>query len=96
MQIRVRGHISQIEFKSSYFPHIVLALLHACNLFTNFSHVFTIKFCESEDYIHFLASRCKFYVNYYIECTKDGKVHYFLLYKDQSMCGLVNNTQVFI
>lgn len=66
-------------------------LEHTCNVFTNFSHVITIQFCVSEDYIDFLAYRCKLFVDYHIECIslltyfEYGKMHYFLLYKNHDL-----------
>ncbi len=66
-------------------------LEHTCNVFTNFSHVITTKFCVNEDYIHFLTYRCKLFVDYHIECTsllsyfEYGRMHYILLYKNHNL-----------
>ncbi len=66
-------------------------LEHTCNIFTNFSHVITTKFCVSENYIHFLAYRCKLFVDCHFKCTsllssfEHGRMHYFLLYKNHNL-----------
>jgi hypothetical protein len=42
-------------------------LEHASNVFINFSYVIATIFCVSENYFHFLACKCNFYIDYHIE-----------------------------